>query len=490
MKIYNTKTRTLETFKPLKSSEVKVYYCGPTVYNYAHIWNLKTSVVEDVVVRTLKYLGYNVKTTMNITDVDDKTIRDSMSAGETLENFTQKYTKEFLSDIEKLSVEQADTIQPVTGIIPEMVRMIQTMLNRGYAYYADDGSIYYDISKFSDYGDLAHLDMKGLKSSVRIDNDEYDKDHVADFVLWKARKPEDGENHWSPEFTVSNTSSNEKTKITIKWRPGWHIECSACIMKFFGKQIDIHMWGEDLIFPHHQNEIAQSEACTGKELAKYWIHSWHLLVWGKKMSKSKGNFYNLRDIESHFSDTDSGVLYRALRLSFMSGNYRDTIDFSFEKLNQLITTIDNIDSHAKTLSRYSSEETQVSKYFSDAQQVFITDYIEALENDFAIPQALSVFFDFQKFIGLQVHSGELTSGELQSAIDMYQTFNEVLGILDMKLFTQTQDIPPHIQDKFESRNTAKQEKNFELADSLRQEIESEWYQIHDTRNGSHLEKIG
>lgn len=226
MKIFDTKTRQLEKFKPLSSSQVKVYYCGPTVYNYAHIGNLKTSVVEDIVVKTLKFLGYNLKVTMNITDVDDKTIRDSIKAGETLKNFTEKYTKVFFEDLHKLGVERPDVVEPVTNIIPEMVRMIQTMINRGYAYYADDGSIYYNISKFKKYGQLAHLDISGMKSSVRIDNDEYDKEHAADFVLWKAWRETDGENFWEESFDIptsvtaseakqSNSASDEKIASSL-----------------------------------------------------------------------------------------------------------------------------------------------------------------------------------------------------------------------------------------------------------------------------------
>jgi len=307
MKIYNTLYRRKEEFKPLRFPEVKLYQCGPTVYNNAHIWNLKTSVVEDVVARSLKYLGYQVKTTMNITDIDDKTIRDSVAAWEKLADFTQKYTKVFLEDLEKLWVELPDNITPISEIIPEMVRMIQTMLNRWFAYYADDNSIYFDVTKSKRYGQLANLDMSGMKESVRIDNDEYDKESAADFVLWKAWKNEDGDNYWEESFEIPTLTQFspkgrdvaakwEKQKVTLKWRPGWHIECSACAMKHCGPQIDIHMWGEDLIFPHHQNEIAQTEACSWKQFSKYWMHSGHLMVDGKKMSKSLWNFYTLRDI--------------------------------------------------------------------------------------------------------------------------------------------------------------------------------------------------
>jgi len=484
LEIYNTLSRQKEKFKPLKSNEVKIYYCGPTVYNFAHIGNLKTSVVEDVVVRTLKFLGYPVKVTMNITDVDDKTIRDSMKAGEKLLDFTQKYTEIFLEDIDKLKVERADIIEPVTNLIPEMVRMIQTMLNRGFAYVSEDGSVYYDISKFKKYGNLAHLDFSGMKSSVRIDNDEYEKDNAADFVLWKAWKEEDGDNYWEEEFTIDGN------KTVLKGRPGWHIECSACNMKHFGAQIDIHMWGEDLIFPHHQNEIAQTEACTGKEFSKYWIHSGHLMVGGKKMSKSLGNFYNLRDIEEKFSTVKASVLYRAIRLSFMWGKYRDTVDFSFEKLESLIHTIENIDNTMKRVGNYTSEYTGVQQEFREAMQIFIQDFVEKLEDDFNTPEALAVFFDFQKFVSENIHASVLSTNERESVIEMYRTFESVLGIFDMDL-TQPQEleIPTDIQEKFEARNTAKAEKDYATADALRDELLNAGYKIVDTKEGSHLETI-
>ena len=237
---------------------------------------------------------------MNITDIDDKTIRDSIKAKESLLSFTQKYSKIFFEDLEKLSVIPADNISPISELIPEMIHITNNLLKKGYAYLADDGSIYYSIKKFASYGKLAHLDMSGMKASIRINNDEYEKENVGDFVLWKAYDAtRDGENFWDATFTINGK------KVKVPGRPGWHIECSACNLKFFGPEIDLHMGGVDLIFPHHQNEIAQTEACTGKRFSRYWMHGGHLTIEGKKMSKSLGNFYTLRDIEKHFKDIDS-----------------------------------------------------------------------------------------------------------------------------------------------------------------------------------------
>jgi len=481
MKIFNTLSRRKEEFKPLRNPEVKLYQCGPTVYNNAHLGNLKTSVVEDVVARTLNFLGYQVTVTMNITDVDDKTIRDSVAAGETLKDFTQKYTDIFLEDLEKLRIQLPKNIKAVTELIPEMVRMIQTMINRWYAYLADDGSIYYSIAKFKKYWNLAHLDMSGMKESVRVDNDEYEKDAAADFVLWKAWKREDGENFWQQEFEIW------KEKKILKWRPGWHIECSACAMKYFGPQIDIHMGGEDLIFPHHQNELAQTESCTGKQFSKYWIHSGHLMVDGKKMSKSLGNFYTLRDIEEKFPDEPR--LFRAVRMWFINGLYRDQIDFSFSKLEQNIATLKNIDETCKRLAKYQAEYSWVRPEFRDNLQEFMQRYIEALEDDFSFPEAFAVFFEFQKYVSWEIASWEMTLDEQNASVDMYLSFNEVFDIIDPEIFNPEEDeIPVEILEKAKARDEAKKNKDYSLSDSLRDEIQAMWYIIKDTKEGTVVEK--
>jgi cysteinyl-tRNA synthetase len=485
MKIYNTLYRRKEEFKPLRFPEVKLYQCGPTVYNNAHIWNLKTSVVEDIVARALTYLGYQVKTTMNITDIDDKTIRDSVAAWETLKAFTKKYTKVFLQDIEKLWVEMPENITPISELIPEMVRMIQTMLNRGYAYPANDGSIYFDVKKSKRYGELANLDMSGLKESVRVDNDEYDKDAAADFVLWKGWKQEDGENFWKETFEIKNEAWKKETK-TLTWRPGWHIECSACAMKHCGPQIDIHMWGEDLIFPHHQNEIAQTEACTGKQFSKYWMHSGHLMVDGKKMSKSLWNFYTLRDIEEKYPSEPR--LLRAVRMWFINGLYREQINFSFSKLEQNIKTLENIDETCKRLARYMAEYSGVRPEFRDYMQEVIQWYTQALEDDFAFPEAFAIFFDFGKYISLQIAENILTLDEQNAAVDMYMQFNQVFNILDVTIFEWGEDIPEEILHMAIDRDEAKIDKNFELSDKLRDDIVAAGYKVIDTKQGTVVEK--
>lgn len=487
MQINNTKTRKIEDFKPLSSREVKVYYCGPTVYNYAHIWNLKTYIVEDVVVKTLRFLWYNTKTVMNITDVDDKTIRDSQAAWEKLWDFTKKYTDIFLSDLKKLNITPADEIVPVTTLIPEMVRMIQTMVNRKNAYLWEDGSIYFDVKTYKKYWNLAWIDMCNhwLKAWARVDNDEYDKDNVADFVLWKSWKKEDWENFWEEEFDI-----NWK-KIILKWRPGWHIECSACNMKYFGSQIDIHMWWVDLIFPHHQNEIAQTESCTRKEFSKYWLHSGHITVDGKKMSKSANNFYTIKDLEEKYSHLKSSVLYRALRLSFLNAKYNSQVDFSFDKLEANINVINSVDEVIKSINREienSDNLAMVSRDFRETMQDYIAEYMYYIEDDFNMPEALVVFHNFIKFTNTWIREWLFSVPELSSILDMFRTFDQILSIIDFEVIS-TDEIPEDIQKLFEKRNNAKKDKDFSLADSLRDELIEKWYKIVDTKDASFLEKI-
>ncbi len=501
MKLFNTKWRKLEDFKPLKQDKVKVYYCGPTVYNYAHIGNLRAFVFEDLVVKTLRFLGYKVDTLMNITDVDDKTIRDSQASGEKLENFTKKYTDIFLEDIEKLNITKADKIVPVTSLIPEMVRMINTMLKRWFAYLAEDNSIYYNVSAFKKYWTFANLDLKNLKAWARIDNDEYEKDNFWDFVLWKAYKSEDGENFWEEEFEIPLSQpfpQREKgiNKVVLKWRPGWHIECSACNIKHHGPQIDIHMWWVDLIFPHHQNEIAQTEACTRKEFSKYWLHSGHLMVDSKKMSKSLGNFYTLKDLEEKFSEIPKNILYRALRIGFVNWKYRDSIEFNLDKLQANFKTIENIDNNFKSIKRYLetkkdiNEKVPISRDIREYLNVIVWDFIEELEEDFNFVEALAWFFEFIKFINSWIKDDSFSKEEILAIIDVLKTFDEVFSIMNFDIFEDSAErIPENIVTLLEKRILAKKQKRFKEADELRDEILNSGYKIIDSREWSSLEKI-
>lgn len=498
LQLYNTLTRTVERFKPIKQDEVKVYYCGPTPYNYAHIGNLRAYLTSDFVVRSLRYLGYKARTVMNITDIDDKTIRDSQKSGQSLQEFTEFYAGEFLADLDRLHIVRADTIAPISTLIEDMGKMIQWLLDKWYAYLADDGSIYYSVSKFRKYGELAHLDMSGLISSVRINNDEYEKDQVADFALWKAYDREsDGPNKWTIQLKINNE------QVAIEWRPGWHIECSACNYRFFGEQIDIHMGGIDNLFPHHQNEVAQTEAYTGKQFSKYWMHGGHLLVDNKKMAKSAGNFYTLRDVVEKQSDTAPELIYRWFRLMALQNQYRENFNFTFERLGAAINTIRGLDEMMKRLGRYieklpetSEERTargklkfhEISREFRENQQAFMQEFIEKLEDDFDTVSAMTTVFELQGYVNSGIDDETFSLEEAKSLRDILSSWNEVLGILDFTLL-ESETLPEDIQKLALDRYDAKIAKNWADADKIRDELAAKWYKMIDEKDGWRVEKI-
>ncbi|MDQ1344398.1 MAG: cysteinyl-tRNA synthetase [Patescibacteria group bacterium] len=483
LRLHNTLTRELENFRPLRQENVKVYYCGPTPYNYAHIGNLRTYLFEDFVVRTLRYLGWRVDTVMNVTDIDDKTIRDSLKQNVALKELTEKYTEIFLEDIRRLRIVPADKIVPISTLVDDMVAMIQKLIDRGYAYVSDDGSVYYSISKFKKYGELAHLDMSGMKSSVRIDNDEYEKDSVADFALWKAYdEAADGENRWVAKLTV------EGKETELPGRPGWHIECSACNMKHHGPQIDIHMGAIDNLFPHHQNEVAQTEACTGKPFAKYWMHGGHLLVDNKKMAKSAGNFYTLRDVVEKIGADKEELVCRGFRLMALQTQYRENFNFTFDRLDASMRTVSGFDETFRRLSRYDAKEGKVNRDFRNELQGYVQAYVEALENDFSTAEALAVVFAFQTFVNASIDSKKMTLPEKESVIEMFRSFDSVLALFDFALL-EAVAVDPELDMMLEDRNVAKASKDFATADALRDEILAKGYRIVDTKDGSFLEPV-
>jgi cysteinyl-tRNA synthetase len=500
LNLFNTATREKVPFKPLRQEEVKVYYCGPTPYNYAHIGNLRAYLFEDFVIRTLRFLGYRVRTVMNITDIDDKTIRDSQKREKTLKEFTEFYTEAFLEDLARLNIRKADTIAPISTLIDEMVSIIQWLLNSGHAYLADDGSIYYRVEKFKKYGELAHLDMSGMKSSVRINNDEYDKDNVADFALWKAYdEASDGPNKWKWKFNI------EGNEVTLSGRPGWHIECSACNYRYFGEQIDIHMGGIDNLFPHHQNEVAQTEAFTGKQFSKYWMHGGHLLVDNKKMAKSAGNFYTLRDIVGKINGIDEKLVYRWFRLMALQNQYRENFNFTFERLSAAINTIQGLDEMMKRLWRYvwnfipteairnnhgKLKFHDISREFRDNQQSFMQEFIEKLEDDFDTVSAMTIVFEYQGYINTGIDDESFSLEEAKSLIDLLKSWEEVLWILNFSLLESTEEAPEEITKLALDRVDAKIAKNWWEADAIRDELLSKWWKMIDEKDGKwRVEKV-
>jgi len=390
-----------------------MYTCGPTVYNYPHIGNYRTYVFEDVLRRYLEYKGYNVIHVMNITDVDDKTIRDSQKEGIPLKMFTSKYEAAFYEDMHTLNIEFAHYYPHATETIPEMVALIKKLIENGYAYKGDDGSYYYSVKKFKDYGKLAHVDVSQLKSGARVAHDEYEKQELADFALWKAWDEKDGPVFWITELG--------------KGRPGWHIECSAMSMKYLGNHFDIHCGGVDNIFPHHENEIAQSEGATGEKFVNYWLHSEHLIVEGKKMSKSLGNFYTLRDL------LDKGYNPRAIRYLLLSTHYREQLNFTVEALKSATDTIENIDSFIQRvlLKINEKEDGETNKEITSVINNAKEGFENGMDNDLQISTAMPPLFKFMNIINSKMNN--LNKKDLEEAITFMKSINKVLGIMKFKL---------------------------------------------------------
>ncbi|MCX6811024.1 MAG: cysteine--tRNA ligase [Candidatus Berkelbacteria bacterium] len=447
MKLYNTLSKSVEEFKPQTDKKVKLYTCGPTVYNFAHIGNLRTYIFEDVLRRSLEFLGYSVHHVMNMTDVDDKTIKASRGKQQEFKELTKKFEVSFLADLHNLNIEKPTEITRATEYIEQIVEFVSDLLDKGFAYKGEDGSIYFSIEKFADYGKLSGLDKDGIKSGARVAQDEYTKENPADFALWKAWDEADGEIFW-------------QTKLG-KGRPGWHIECSAMSQDKLGDTLDIHAGAVDLVFAHHENEIAQSEARTGKKFVNYWVHAEHLLVDGKKMSKSLGNIYVLSDIEKKgFSPLD-------FRYLCLSASYRDKLNFTWESLeaakNALTRAKKILNNHQSVILNEVKDPDS-----SLPQNDYLDKFKSALENDLNTPEALAVFWNMLRDDKL---SAEIKKA---SALEMDKIF-----VLDLDKEV-SDEIPASVQKLVDERIEARKNKNFELSDKLRDEIESLGYSVEDS----------
>ena len=462
LKLYNTLTRRKEVFKPLKGKVVGIYSCGPTVYGFAHIGNFRAYIFSDLLRRYLKYKGYKVKQVMNLTDVDDKTIKGSRNRGIPLAEYTLKYKQAFFENIKTLNIGQVEVYPEATKHIREMVGLVKKLLKKGYAYQSGDGSIYYDISKFADYGKLAHLDMDGLKEGARIKHDEYAKEKAQDFALWKAYDNEDGDVFWQTELG--------------KGRPGWHIECSAMSMKYLGNSFDIHTGGVDLIFPHHTNEIAQSEGATGKKFVNYWLHNEHLLVDGRKMSKSLGNFFTLRDLLNKCHKP------MAIRYILLTTHYRQQLNFTeeslkaaenaVERLNNLIFNLRNVTSASdnKAADRL-IEQTKIK-------------FERKMDDDLNISEALAVIFDFVRDVNKLIDTNRISRKNAKDVIESMKKFDTVIGVIDFK----EESIGKEILNLVNEREKARKEKDFAKADKIREKIKEKGFIIEDSKEGSRIRK--
>ncbi len=453
LRLYNTLARKKQLFKPLKKGFVGLYTCGPTVYDYAHIGNLRTYVFEDILRRTLEYGGYRVKQIMNITDVDDKTIKGAHTAAEPLKKFTKKYENLFKEDLKKLSIEFPNAFTRATEYIPEMIKLISVLLKKGYAYQKE-GSVYFNISKFKKYGALAHLDKKGLKAGARVDVDEYQKNEAQDFVLWKGKKT--GEPFWKAPFGLG--------------RPGWHIECSAMSMENLGKSFDIHAAGVDLIFPHHENEIAQSEAATSKKFVKYWVHGELLLIDGKKMSKSLGNFYTLRDLEK------KGFNTLAFRYLMLTAHYRSQLNFTRESLQAAENSLDRLYDFVRLL------KTKPPQVVLKNLAVVLPNFKKAIFNDLDTPKALTIVWNL-----IHEYNKNPNTYSAKEILSLLYDFDKVLSLGFKNI--KSAATPFEITQLAEKREEYRKNKNWAKADEVRNKIKKMGYLVEDTPTGSAIKKV-
>lgn len=469
MRFYNTLGRNMQDFQPIEEKVAKMYTCGPTVYNYAHIGNFRAYLFEDLLRRSLEYHGYKVTQVMNLTDVDDKTIRDSRAAGLKLQDFTRKYKDAFFEDLRTLRIEPAEHYPEATTHIPEMIEMIRILFEKGFAYKSEDGSVYFSIAKFKDYGKLAKIDMEQQRSGVRINNDEYDKDSVADFALWKAWSESDGDVKWDSPWGPG--------------RPGWHLECSAMSMKYLGRTFDIHTGGIDNMFPHHEDEIAQSEAANSCKFVNYWLHCEHLTIDKKKMSKSLGNFYTLRDL------LNKGYSGKEVRWALIGTHYRSKLNFNLGLCDQARSTLKKFADffgRLKALPQGTAGKEEAAGLAADADKKFA----DAIGDDLNIAEALSAVFTLERAVNTALASNFLQSEAGGVILEQFRRFDRVLAVFDVDAAAseEAEDVPAGIMALAQKRIEARKAKDFKTADEIRDSLKAQGWVIIDTPQGMKVKK--
>ena len=470
LRFYNTLTQELELFHPLHDNIVRMYTCGPTVYNFVHIGNFRTFTFQDILRRWLRHHGYKLNHVMNVTDVDDKIIKNAAKEHKPIEEYTSVYTKAFFEDAAALRLQQPEHVAPATKHIEVMVKAIEELAAKGYTY-TNEGSTYYRITAFPDYGKLSHNDFSGIRSGARVDIDEYDKADARDFVLWKARR--DDEPFWETPFGAG--------------RPGWHIECSAMAMRYLGETLDIHAGGVDLIFPHHENEIAQSEAITGKPFARFWLHSEHLHIESQKMSKSLGNFYTLRDL--------LGMGYRpeAIRYLLASVPYRKKLNFTFEGLKAAERSIERLrDFEVRlTSARLSAGQNEaITERSHDA----IRKFEEGLDDDLNTAEALASIFEYVRAMNTALDEGQFQEENRWDAARVLEVFDGIFDVLKPSEDSanaageqaggetgKLSDL--EIEARIEERTQAKKSRDFARADAIRAYLHEHGVVLEDTKDG-------
>jgi cysteinyl-tRNA synthetase len=458
LRFYNTLTQQVEEFAPLHDNEVRMYTCGPTVYNYAHIGNLRTFTFEDILRRWLAARGYRLNHVMNITDVEDKIIRNALAQGKTIYEYTEQYTQAFLEDTALLRLQRPERLVKATDHIPEMVAAVEQLTAKGYTY-TSEGSVYYRIANFPGYGKLSHNDFSGIRAGARVDVDEYDKADARDFVLWKAKK--EGEPGWNVAIGDG--------------RPGWHIECSVMAMKYLGETLDIHAGGVDLVFPHHENEIAQSEGITGKPFARFWLHAEFLSVEMQKMSKSLGNIYTLRDI------VEMGYQPEALRYLLASVPYRKKLNFSLDGMEAARASIERLRNYKLRLDTAKFGEGEDPGVAGRTAQS-VARFDEALDDDLNTAEALGAVFEYIRDTNTLMDSGQFKAGNVKAALGLLERFDSVFDVIrPTEKLGGISDTA--VEGLIADRAQAKKSKNFARADEIRKQLTEAGIILEDTKDG-------
>jgi len=470
LRLHNTLSGKTEPFVPLRAGEVKMYTCGPTVYDYAHIGNFRTFVFQDILRRYLKQRGLKLTHAMNLTDVDDRIIANAAAAGVGIREYTEKYAQAFFADCKALSVEAPEHWIRATDHIPDMVKLIERLQKKTFTYDSE-GSIYYRIAKFPEYGKLSKIDLTGIQAGARVDNDRYEKESARDFALWKAPKP--GEHFWETEIGPG--------------RPGWHIECSAMAMKYLGETLDIHTGGIDLAFPHHENEIAQSEGATGKPFARYWLHAEHLLVEGEKMSKSLGNFFTMRDLYG------KGYKPSALRYALASVPYRRQLNFTFDGLQQATSSVERIRNFADRLKQGKFPAGSPGGMKERAAKA-LDDFDAGLADDLNTAVALAAAFDFVREANIAMDGGQFGQDDVAAAQQFLAAFEQVFAVVEDNDAEKLKELgfaggpgglsDAEIEAKIAERQAARQRRDFTKSDEIRKELAERGIILEDSKDGS------
>ncbi|MBT4033687.1 MAG: cysteine--tRNA ligase [Candidatus Marinimicrobia bacterium] len=461
IRFYNTITRQKEAFQPLESGKVKMYTCGPTVYDFAHIGNYRTFIFEDLLRRYLEFRGFDVNQAMNLTDVDDNTIRRSRERDISLTELTDEFKAAFHADLKTLNMQAAQNYPEATNYIPEMITMISDLETKGYTYTTPDGSVFFNIGKYEHYGKLANLNPDEMLSGGRVADDSYEKEGARDFALWKGYKSEDGDVHWESPWG--------------KGRPGWHIECSVMSTELLGPHFDIHCGGVDNIFPHHENELAQSVCATGADFVNYWLHSEYLLVDNKKMSKSLNNFYTLRDL------LDQGYPAEAIRWMLITTHYRQKLNFSVSRLEEAQKAVNRLREFFSKLQTYDGLGEEDA---SDQIHVADDHFTSAMDDDLNISGGLAAIFELVRWGNRSMVEGRLSAAGATGLIDLIRRFDHVLGVLDMESGLKVEIDAEFVEAKIAARKAARANKDFATSDAIRDELVALGVDLIDTPDGT------